>query len=274
MKNFNSTRFIHTLRWQLAERKAIYTFAAVGLLFTILPTVVFPLVGGSYSSDVWTNSYAETAAIWGMVASAWYVVTCGALIVDNLGTKQRRISTFMLPASRLEKFAARYLYLLIALPLAFFVGCVAGDLLQMGVSQALMHEAYSAVAIATEYAWTSAPRLSLSFGSWLLAVELLVLLPHSIFLVTGTFFRRHAWILSNVTLLIASVVFSLVMAWLSHCIVDALCDDGIYRIGIVTTAWAQALYALAVLAVVAFNYWAAFRIYSRQQAVGNKLINF
>ena len=274
MKDFTYHRFIQTLRWQLAERKSIYTFAAIGLLVTILPTMVFPLIGGSYSEDIWTNDYAETASTWLMICYTWYYITCGALIVDNLGTKRKRISTFMLPASRLEKFAARYLHLILIVPLAFTLGAAAGDLLQMAVSKVAAGDCFSAMAIAAEYVCTSTPRLSLDFGSWLLGVEVLFVLPHSIFLLTGTFFRRHAWILSNVLVFVAILVLACGIASLAHYFAEGLTESGCYRVGIITDTWALALYMLAVLAVVAFNYCAAFRIYSRMQAVSNRLRNF
>lgn len=274
MKNFNTTRFINVMRWQLAERKSIYTFAAVGFILISLFTLVTPLLFGVFSQDYSDLEYTSSAATILIISVAWYYLSCGALIVGDLKDKRKRITTFMLPASRLEKFTARYLHLLIALPLVFLAGYAAGDLLQMGVSQAVFGDSRSVVVRAAISSYESLPRLSQSFGESFSFFVTLCWFPHSLFLLFGTFFRRHAWILSNLVIFLLSTAILCGGIFLTKEVLDALYGSGDYRVGIITTPLASALYDVAILLVIAFNYWASFRIYSRMQAVTNKLLNF
>ena len=257
MQNFNLTRFINTLRWQLSERKGIYTFAAIGFLLTIFPTLIFPFISGAFSHDDYELSGSST-------------VTCGALIVADLGNKRQRIAAFMLPASQLEKFTARYLQLIVALPLAFIAGIVVADLLQMGICQLTLGDSLSVIAqffSIDKYAGTA--NAFHSFYGFVSAWYV-----HSLFLLAGSFFRRHAWILSNILLFFSATLVLGGVAFIAKELFEAFAASGQYRVGIITTPLTKVLYTVAILLVIAFNYWATFRIYSRLQAVNNKLINF
>ncbi len=273
MQNFNITRFANTLRWQLSERKHLYRFAAIGFILVFIPTMLGRFIDGTFQSGQYDSGHAETAASFLTFALIAYYITCGALIVDDLGTKRLRINAFMLPASRLEKFGARYLCLTVILPLAFAVGFVAGDLLQMAVSQAVLGNCRSAFYLCFARIFDTLPRLSCDFGDKVTVFVILFWFPHSLYLLAGTFFRRHAWILSNLLLFFLMSVFGGLCAFMAIKIPELLFDHGIYRIGIVDSSLTATAATLVFLLVIAFNYRTAFRIYSRMQAVNNKMFN-
>lgn len=266
MKNFQFNRFINTLRWQLTERRGYLTFAAAGFIAIAIPTLLVPLLTGAFFRDTYPQ-YAESLSTLMLIAYGWYMVTCGSLIVSELGNKRNRISAFMLPASRLEKFVARYLILTIGLPLAAGIGYAAGDLLQMAANQVVFGYCRSSVAIFVVTLHDMLPRLSLNFDDTLLALELMVWFPHSLFLIAGTLFRRHAWVLSNLLMFVLSALLSTAVLWGAKTLFYSLAPDGIYSVGVIM------LYMMALAAVIAFNYWVAYRIYSRMQAVNNKWFN-
>ena len=274
MKNFNFTRFAHVLRWMLSERKELYTFLALGFFIIIFPTLVMPFINGVFSRDYYDMSCTEMSSDFMIATSICYYITCGAILTKYLGDKRRRITTFMLPASRLEKFAGRYLHTIVTLPLAIAVGFIIGDLLQMGVYQATFGFCQSSFAKFVTVVAESFPRLSLAFGDTLPGFIILFWFPHSLFLLAGTFFRRQSWTLSCILLFFTGMAVLVGGSYLAKYILDTLYGDGVYSVGIITTPWATALYTLAFLALIAFNYWAAFRIYSRMQAINNKFFNF
>lgn len=273
MNNFQFNRFTNTLRWQLTERRSYLTFTAAGFIAIAIPTLLVPLLTGTFFGDTYPEGYAGSVSTLMIIAYGWYMVTCGALIVSDLGNKRSRISAFMLPASRLEKFVARYLILTIGLPLAAGIGYAAGDLLQMAAHQMAFGYCRSSVAIFAISLHDMLPRLSLSFGDTLLALELMVWFPHSLFLIAGTLFRRHAWVLSNLLMFVMSTLLSTAILWGAKALLNTLSDDGIYSVGIITAPWAITLYMVALAAVIGFNYWVAYRIYSGMQAVNNKWFN-
>lgn len=268
MKTFNITRFRNTLLWQVVDRKKILVnFAAFGLLFVIIP-MVFNLV---------SNLSHIVPMDWG-VASTYtvimlaYLATCGAFIVGNISEKNSRINAFLLPASKLEKFISRYIFLLIAVPLAAFIGLIVGDLIQMLIYKVLSGEASSltyAFVYNMSHSYNFWHGMSESKGGWM-KVIVLALYIHSLFLLCGTFFRRHAWIKSNVLLFLASIVFSAVIIFIAKSILDVIYGADNYVIYLeYSEAWNVLIFAIFV-----FNYWAAYRIYSRMQAINNKWYNF
>lgn len=97
MKNFNVTRFINVMRWQLSERRSVYTFAAVGFVLIALFTLVTPFLFGVFKQDYSDLEYTSTAATILTICTVWYYLSCGALIADDLKDKRKRITAFMLP---------------------------------------------------------------------------------------------------------------------------------------------------------------------------------
>lgn len=269
MKNFNITRFSHTLLWQMAERKKKnFSVVAFGFLFAVIGALAqFP-----FGTLIITPLYMEGVASVLAVIAVAYALTCGAFIVSNLPDKISRLNTFILPASKLEKFASRYAYLLIAVPLLALVGIVAGDLLQMLVYMAIVGDASSMTLsffslLSTNYLYKGGAEATL------VAYALLWLI-HSIYLLLGTFFRRHAWLKSNLLLLVLLIVLSMAVAFGTKGVLDFIYGEGNYNIVLVEGLWPTIAECTVMLALTIFNYWAAFRIYARMQVVNNRWYNF
>lgn len=269
MKTFNITRFHNSLLWQVVVRKRILiNFAAFGLLFALIP-MVFNIVNNF--SHIIPMDWNGVASIYAMIMVA-YLTTCGAFIVGNISDKNSRINAFLLPASKLEKFVSRYIFLLIAVPLAAFVGLIVGDIIQMPIYKILSGEASSLTyaflynMAHSYYFWGG---MSEGMGTMINGI-VVALYIHSILLLCGTFFHRHAWIKSNVLLLLASIVLSAVIMLIAKSILNAIYGAGNYVVYLENSiAW----YVLFIIFFV-FNYWAAYRIYSRMQAINNKWYNF
>ena len=81
------------------------------------------------------------------------------------------------------------------------------------------------------------------------------------------------WVLSNLLMFVLSTLLSTAVLWGAKTLFYSLAPDGIYSVGVITAPWAIVLYMMALAAVIAFNYWVAYRIYSRMQAVNNKWFN-
>ncbi len=269
MKTFNITRFYRTLLWQMAERKKkSFSVVAFGFLFAVIGALVqFP-----FGTLIITPLYMSgVASILAVIAVA-YALTCGAFIVANIPDKTSRINTFILPASKLEKFASRYAYLLIAVPLLALAGVIVGDLLQMMVYKIAVDDASSLTLsffsqLSNNYLYKGSTEVTMvAYSSlWLI---------HSIYLLLGTFFRRRAWIKSNLVLVALIIVLSLSLTFGTKAIFDGIYGEGNYNIVLVEGLWPTIGECAVMLALTVFNYWAAFRIYARMQVVNNRWYNF
>ncbi|MDD6553060.1 MAG: hypothetical protein PUF37_05675, partial [Prevotellaceae bacterium] len=129
MKKFNITRFKKVLLWQWAATRRSYLYAAGGFAAAVLLPAL----------SAFAISHEDQGAMQVMgtlfdVAAAIYLITCGALITSDISGKRERIAAFALPATKEEKFVARYLHLIIGIPVAALVGLLCGDIVQMLLS--------------------------------------------------------------------------------------------------------------------------------------------
>lgn len=264
MNTFSIHRFRLTLLWQLASRQRIYLYgAAIGLLAVVVPTL-FRLVSGNLNILVESVAMSSLPGTLLAVLSA-YLLTCGAFIVGDIGDKHSRINTFLLPASKLEKFLSRYLCVLIALPLAVLIGVAVGDIIQSLLCLIVVGDFSSVMA--------SFCKSSLGTVSFNVAEVFALWLVHSIYLVVGTFFRRHAWIKANLLLLAVVIVLGLGGVYAVKSILDVIYGENGYNIVFFDGLGADLVGYVVTLALICFNYWAAFRLYARMQGINNKWYN-
>lgn len=254
---FNVNRFARTLRCEAINRKCIY--AALGAFLAIMVPAAFRLIMGISNTDMdWL------AALLSVVMAA-YFITCGALIVNNIDDGKKRINAFLLPASKLEKFVSRYLFLLIVIPMALLIGFATGDVLQLVLFKVIQGEASPLMPALVK---AMADIVSTDPGTivflWLL---------HSLYLLFGLFFRRHAWLLSCLLMLAVAILISVFSIVGTKSILDIIYGSGNYNIVLIDSWWVTALGCAAGIALTAFNYWAAFGIYSNLQAINNKWYN-
>lgn len=262
METFNISRFNKVMLCQVVNNGKKYAMAAaIGLLAVMVPCVFHLILGDE------VPSYPETIADVLEAFLIIYLTTCGAFIVTDLKDKNSRISSFLIPASKLEKFVSRYVLLLIALPLAVIIGVVVGDLVQLLLYSLIMGTSSSVMG---NFGHMFSYQLSNNFP----VAFIVTWLVHSIYLLLGTVFRRHAWIKSNVSLFAILTALGMIVLLVSKLLLDGLYGEGNYNVLIVDNWWVHTIEYIVILALVAFNYWASFRIYARMQAVNNKWYNF
>lgn len=272
MQTFDIHRFGKTLLWQIADRRKTATgFLAAGFLLPVVGGLLYLFSSYSIDNDAFrivSNSYAFSVASIFYAFLVVYMLTLGTFIVSNISEKKSRINAFLLPASKLEKFTSRYIFLLIFIPLLAFAGIVIGDLVQMLILKIAIGDAYSVTNC-----------LFNSFGVFRLdasqsAVSFFALwLVHSFMLLLGTVFRRRAWIKSALAAVAIVMVLGIVFAVGAKGILDLLYGSGNYNVVVIDAPWVSALTCLVMFAVTAFNYWVAYSIYARMQAVNNKWYN-
>lgn len=267
MTQFNFHRFINTLVWQMANRRKVYEKAAATGLLAILVCFLFNLLTRDGNAG-----YAATIGSVAVFVLGGYLFTSGAFIASDLTDKQSRISSFLLPASRLEKFVSRYVCIVVVVPLATLIGLAVGDLAQVVVNGLVFHDSTSAVASFFRQLGNISLMPDDAVPSAFTNITGYALL-NSIYLLLGSLFRRHAWIKSNILLITLVIVLSVGITFGSIALLNAIYGEGNYSVVLIDSPWVTAAEYVVAWAAISFNFWLSFRIYSRMQAVSNKWHN-
>jgi glucan phosphoethanolaminetransferase (alkaline phosphatase superfamily) len=269
MKNFNTTRFINLLQWQFAwsKKKLLYMVAGCAAAIIIPALLTISLTRSAFNADNLGGFICAFTFV--------YFMTSGALIASNIGNKRQRIALFSLPATKLEKFLARYLHLVVIIPLAALLGIIAGDAIQALFSLIVAGNCDSVfISLFQDHG-----SIVSSGGYSGTVAVLLLLLGHSFMLLCGTIFRRHAWIKTMIAQGVVAIIVSTVIAIIG--ITAAMSLDKIfgpdqYNVVFASDGYqiaAQILFLAFLVAGIIASYWGAFRIYSRMQAVNNQWHN-
>lgn len=270
MTNFDIKRFGKLVGFTFADNRKFYLqTAGICAAIVVVIAAVYIFLFRNRDSDNYTDMIAKLF----FAASFVYMLTCSSLIVNDLSEKAKRISAFMLPASKLEKFIARYLHLLIFIPLVAFVGILVGDLLQMAFSTFFVPHVSSVMSSFIDK-WKSLTYLEpYVSASYLVKMYFAIIFIHSLYLLVGVVFRRHAWIKSNITIVLGAFIILVAVLMVCKFILDAIYGKDMYSIIMVQATWVDVLEDVVFTVFIVFNYWLAYRIYSRMQVVANKWYN-
>lgn len=261
----NKDRFLNVLRWQLMlSKRQIILFTLVFFAVIAIPQMFGLLI----TRDA--NTSGEAAIVSISMLSIYMVVGAGVSVFTHLKTRQQRISDFMLPASNKEKFIARCLVVLVALPLAAIVGFLAGDLVQWLVTLVFgSGSAASATGSAMKFvrgiAWVNGET-----APYAIAAVFSIVFLHAFFLLMGSVFHKHPLVMSVLAFFVANTLIMMVVG-----LVTKVCFE-LGNAGYVITVydlWASVAASLFCAAFIAFCYWFAYRKYTRLQVINNKWIN-
>lgn len=197
-----------------------------------------------------------------------YLLVSGSWIFDNMKTTQQRIMFKMLPASYIEKFLARYVYVFILLLIGFFVAFCLADVARILICEIAGFEwCQSGIPMLFEE-WSDASNFSnngVELPKFTFALNLWALWIHSTYILGGVFFRRRQFIFTA----LLHFVLGMAVLWVfSRSIIGESKIDVMMRIEDMSYALAALFAALTV-----FNYWLSFRLFKRMQVINNKWVN-
>ena len=269
----NKNRFLQVLRWELLlSKRQIATMALTFFGLVVIPQILTLVFKSSSSS-------AYTMGILCSVALSAYLLCSGALIFSSLRSRQQRINNFMLPASNKEKFIARYLVLVVAMPLAAIAGFFAGDVLQYLMSLMINSDAAQWATCALSDGLNGGSGNSHFYsnlnGDPSPAEGFLVILTgaitqHACFLLFGSIYHKHPLVMAVLTWMGLGIALLMLGALAANLLTEFL-NSG-YTI-ILYDVWWKVLYFVVSIALIIFCYWFAFRRYTRLQVINNQWIN-
>ena len=260
------------LHWELLlSKRQIVTMALTFFGLVVIPQM-FVLVFKSSSSS------AFTMGILCSVALSAYLLCSGALIFSSLRSRQQRINNFMLPASNKEKFIARYIVLVVVMPLAAIIGFFVGDVLQYLMSLIINSNAaqWATSALTEGLSNSGISNFYVNLNGepspieGFLAILFGAVMQHACFLLFGSIYHKHPLVMAILTWMGLGIAL-LMIGGLAANILSKFLDSG-YTITLYD-AWWKALYYIVNLVIIVFCYRFAFRRYTRLQVINNQWIN-
>lgn len=238
----------------------LYAILASALVFTMLR------LHGVYEKV--PNGFWVCMAL--VAFGGWAVVLSN--VMESMSTKAKRIAFLMVPATSLEKYLWRLIYVTVGFAVSFAVALFATDLTYLLLNSIFGEEEYRSLAgfaIGVYLNWNS---LALD-GSWLLTVWsfVITLWGYSFFVLGGAFWRRRAFVKTVGCILLAFLLLLTAMQW-----VPLSAEHSFYEwVHTVMADEGKATVAVSLLTIVFFlftvlNLWLGYRLFRRSQIVGFK----
>lgn len=197
---------------------------------------------------------------------------CGSRIFINMKTKASRSLFLMLPATNMEKFTSRLLYTVLGTSLMIVASWMIADIIQFvfslfltpGMQGSLVGKTFEELFLKFIVRnGTSVLGQTFPVGMLLLS---LTIFTHSFFTLGGTVFRKSATLLticsSFILMFLTALISSFVDADVLRHLVQSMEPN--------TFGW---LMVMVLLLLSAFNYWAAYKLFTHMQIINNKWFN-
>ena len=210
MKNFNMTRFGHVLKLDFAEGRKAMMWGALCMLLLYLFFFWFAYNIGMHSYNV-TNwdSYiqhvCESVSAFSMIAMYIFFLITASTLYRGEQKKQQRIAWLMLPATNLEKFLSRWIYMLVFMLVGGVLTIVLADCIHIIWLQIADHPVHSM----TKTLVHNLPHVN-KYNPLLEIVNIYLafVVIHSLFLLGGVFFKKFHFIATSAIL---AIVFSTIV---------------------------------------------------------------
>ena len=261
-------------------------------LLGIFAACFFPMLGFLWSAERWTEEgYPEVYSferfcgnmlgIIGMVVSV-AMIYYASRIMKCMDNKEKRISYLLLPATKLEKFFSRALFVTVGTVLMILVALLALELthylllplfdLPAVYSQPMLVEVFS-----MKWAHASVDATGESVYSWWL-MQLLVwifcLWNHSLFILGGSFWYKHPFLKTIGACLAVTILGGILFA--------SSVDSGIWSFLIrrvdenyphspQTVNGLLTIISVVFLLFTVFNWWLSYRLFTRSEVIKRKL---
>ena len=285
---FSMTRVQHIMRRDLIENWKNNLYGLLG----IFAACFFPMLGFLWSAERWTEEgYPEVYSferfcgnmlgIIGMVVSV-AMIYYASRIMKCMDNKEKRISYLLLPATKLEKFFSRALFVTVGTALMILVALLALELthylllplfdLPAVYSQPMLVEVFS-----LRWAHASVDATGEPVYSWWL-MQLLVwifcLWNHSLFILGGSFWYKHPFLKTIGACLAVTILGGILFANLAEGGFLVRFSDWMqehYQDTPQTVNGLLTIISVVFLLFTVFNWWLSYRLFTRSEVVKRKL---
>ena len=273
---FDINRFMNLLKYEIFTESKGFARGAigltVGLAFYFMANLYFERGLLMETPLAFNNFYGNLAGVALFVGFALMMVA-GCSIFKNLLSKQNRITFLSLPASNLEKYISRFIWVNVGYAIMFVIAVIFADLLLALFSLMLglgVHGSVTVTLFAELFeSKTVLYSRILNPGYFSVMVCTIMLFMQSSWTLLGTLFRKNAWLWTLCIQVILGTSWVMAISgpdsflsqlWLSFH--STLGHDLFF--------WIHVIFGLAASALM---YWGSYRIFCRMQVINNKWLN-
>lgn len=269
MSNFNTKRFIQTLKWSAQATKKEITTIAGCMFFLYLMPFIISVISSQGKPDIMVEDNIHSATITCISVFTAYLIISGCWILNNMKTKEQRITFKMLPASDLEKYLSRVIYITVVwFAIGILTYCLA-DICRMLICLISgTHGTYSTIPLALNMMFVE-NRMDITvrgieYRMVISSIYAWIFWVHSLYVLGGAFFRRRQFILTSCVHFLLGFLALFLSRYKSSVIIDS---DNMHINMLLYT------YPFVTFAVALFNWWLAYKLFKRSQVINNKWIN-
>ena len=261
--SFNFSRIVLLLKRELVENRKynlnIILAMALAFLLPYLYNMKMHNAPWFGSSDGSLESYINGYTVGFMMVVSTLMDFFASQIMRNIRTKEQRLSYLMLPATSLEKFVSRALYV----TLGIFVMI----LLASSLSEIIHYALIPFFDLPDNLKVCIWPRVWMNLFSDINPTILLhVVFTHSLYILGGSCFKKHAFVKTCGIMLLLNIVFSYIVIQTIEP-VPIRRNEFLLDIHKEAVAWGV---KFVVLCWIAFNWWLSYKLFTRQQVIKPK----
>ncbi len=253
---------LKSLLWGSVSMLLVYLF-----FFWFAHNIGIPFYSGlSYSNEEieqLVKAQCQAVGYFGAVAMYFCFLLTASRLYGREQKKQFRTNLLMLPATNLEKFLSRWLYMLVYSVVVGILTFIVADLLHM----LWLSSAGRPVIAASKYffgLWPGDPKWKI------LAINAYAgfIVIHSIYLFGGIFFRRYHFAVTSLFF----VILSSITANIFQSTENLIAPSGVYMSSEQLHAYYMLVCVIFILGIVLFT-WLSYRVFCRWQLTDRKYTN-
>lgn len=288
MSTFNFNRFSQALKCHfLVERKTwirlfgIYTLVMfmANLFFTRVADSSYSHLADNYPSDllVHYSRIVEQSAVFGIVFFCFAMLFTASGIFSQMKDTRKRSAYLLWPVSNVEKYVVSVLIsvvmmlfltigaFILADVLRVLVDWLTGRIVVWGFTMPVMGRD-------GEHSWGVYQDGRLI---WMLLVWSFYV--HSLYIVGGTLFRRQQFLFTSGTIVVVGILMIILLNqidWTGFHF-DFITGTWDEKTQTYTETFHPAFYIMnsAMMLLIAFHYWASYKLFCRMQVINNKWLN-
>ncbi len=256
MKTFDINRFWQMLKWNiLTDEMSVMKKAIIGV-------VAFLIIQAFFCFNLFdlTASRGFGSTLVGMnlcfASGGLFTLFYVSGMLGNARTKEQRNILLMMPASNLEKYASRFLYCVILLPLLLLACLYVATGIRMLLELILGHKDIY-------FGMSGIPMITNQFNNAQFIDNLWTI---SVFVLGGVLFKKNPFLWTWVSIVAISIALGLVVALIAI----STMGNGPLQMSVNDNHWA---FKAVLAALTVFNFWYSYRLFCRLQLVTRKWFN-
>ena len=270
---FDTNRFMNLLKYEIFTESKGFARGAIGLTiglaFFFMTKLKLYFERGLLQEIPIYSILADVALFVGFVL----MMVAGCSIFKNLLSKQNRITFLSLPASNLEKYISRFIWVNVGYAIMFVIAVIFADLILALFSLMLglgVHGSVTVTLFAELFeSKTVLYSRILNPGYFSVMVCTIMLFMQSSWTLLGTLFRKNAWLWTLCIQVFLGTSWAMAISG-SDSFLSQLWLSFHSTLGHDLFFWIHVIFGLAASVLM---YWGSYRIFCRMQVINNKWLN-